>query len=251
MKSMVMRVLTVCGLACGLTGCAMFRSMPRVPVARAVYTSEPIQIDGVLNEAAWQRATVISNFYIPETYATVVSPTAARVLWDENFLYVAFDASDQDVWGYLKNHDDGTCREDVLEVFVQPDVEQGCYYNFEINALGTCLDGWIPRGKTGLIGRGVLWDCPGVKTGAKVQGTLNDWQDVDTGWQLELAIPFASLPTLNKRPPSPGDVWKIQLSRYDYSVYLPEDGRELSASIPLSKANFHLPGEWGSIRFER
>jgi hypothetical protein len=110
--------------------------------------------------------------------------------------------------------------------------------------------GWTPRGKPRLIGRGARWNCPGLKIGIRVHGTLNNWQDTDTGWTLEVAIPFASLPTLDKRPPDPGTVWKFQLARYDYSVHLPGDGRELSASIPLSKANFHLPGEWGSLRFD-
>ncbi|MDD5704745.1 MAG: carbohydrate-binding family 9-like protein [Kiritimatiellae bacterium] len=235
------------------SGCAMLRPCrpEAAPEARAAMTSEAIRIDGVLDESAWQQASVITNFTVPESFTAPVSFTEARILWDQEYLYVAFKAMDKDVWGYFEKHDDSTCQEDVLEVFIQPDAEEGSYYNFEVNALGACLDGWIPKGKRGHIRRGVLWNCPGVKTAAKVQGTLNDWRDEDTGWQLEIAIPFASLPTLARRVPQAGETWKFHLARYDYSVYLPKDGVELTSCARLSKVNFHLHEDWMPLRFER
>lgn len=241
-------------LAVPVVGYVAWRSTrwkPYVPEAMATFTTESVSVDGKLDEAGWERATPITRFMIPETFAEPVSKTNARLLWDRDYLYVGFQASDRDIWGYLRKHDDGTCSEDVLEVFVQPDPEEGSYYNFEVNALGTCLDGWIPKGKQGLIGRGVLWNCPGVRTAVQVKGELNNWHDEDQYWQLEIAIPFASLPTLEGRRPEPGDVWKFHLARYDYSVYLPGEGRELTSCAPLSEENFHLHREWIPLRFKR
>jgi len=248
---MAWRWLAGVGTVLTLTGCAMLRPERAGEPAgeKAVLTAVAPTIDGKLDEACWQRASVITNFLVPEVLTAPLSPTEARILWDKDYLYVAFRAADKDVWGYFEKRDDGTCQEDVLEVFIQPDPAAGHYYNFEMNALGTALDGFIPGGKRGLIRRGVLWNCAGLKTGAQVQGTLNDWRDKDTGWTLEVAIPFAELPSLNGAAPKAGDVWRFHLARYDYSVHLPKDGTELTSCAPLSKVNFHLHEEYIPLRF--
>jgi hypothetical protein len=77
---------------------------------------------------------------------------------------------------------------------------------------------------------------------------LNDPSDVDEYWQLEVAIPFADLPTLDGRAPRAGDQWLFHLARYDYSVYLPE-GVELSSCAPLRKVDFHRYEDWITLRF--
>jgi hypothetical protein len=252
MSRWVSVVALVAVLAAGCIGTRWTgRQRPDTAGATAIFTAEAITVDGKLDEAAWQRAVAVTNFRVPVTLAEPVSRTEARLLWDKDYLYVGFRALDQDVWGYLKEHDDSTCREDVLEVFIQPDAANGSYYNFEINALGTCLDGWIPMGKRGLMGRGIRWNCPGLKIATQVSGTLNDWKDKDESWQLEFAIPFAALPTLDGRSPDAGDVWKFHLARYDYSVYLPEDGTELTSCAPLSKLDYHRYEDWVPLRFAR
>ncbi len=64
---------------------------------------------------------------------------------------------------------------------------------------------------------------------------------------IEIAIPFAGLPTLD-RPPQSGDRWLFHLARYDYSVYLPE-GVELSSCAPLAQVDFHRYEDWIGLRF--
>lgn len=79
---------------------------------------------------------------------------------------------------------------------------------------------------------------------------MNNWRDEDKYWQLEVAIPFESLPTLKGKIPWPGDTWLFHLSRYDYSVYLPK-GVELSSCAPLSRVDFHYYEDWLHLKFER
>ncbi|MFH1903301.1 MAG: carbohydrate-binding family 9-like protein [Candidatus Omnitrophota bacterium] len=145
--------------------------------------------------------------------------------------------------------------EDVLEVFLKPDPVAhpdgpDPYYNFEINALGTVLDAFnVKRGGAGNYTRWSDWNCEGLKIAIQIKGTLNDWRDKDEYWTLEVAIPFAGLPSLNGKAPKKGNVWLFNLARYDYSVYLP-NGVELSSYSPLSWANFHLYEDWAKLRFE-
>ena len=214
-----------------------------------VHIAEPITVDGMLDEPAWERATAL-DFVIPVTHSEPLSKTRARLVWDDNYLYAGFKAWDKDIWSYFTERDSKTCDEDVLEAFIKPDPAGDPYYNFEINALNTVYDAFnVKRGAGGEDHhRWKRWNCQGLKSAVFVKGTLNDWTKVDEYWQLEVAIPFASLPSLAGKPPAVGDVWSFHLARYDYSVHLP-DGVELSSCAPLSEVQFHRYEDWMPLRF--
>ncbi len=215
------------------------------------FTDEPMKIDGHLTEKSWQKANVL-DFYIPVSRKPAVSRTEGKILWSKTHLYVGFKAYDRDIWGYYTKRDSPTYREDVLEVFIMPDPKADPYYNFEINALGTVYDAFNLKRYAGgdQIHRWARWNCRGLKVGVQIKGTLNDYTDEDEYWQMEVAIPFASLPTLKGKPPAAGDEWKFLLSRYDYSVYL-KKGVEISSSSRLRKADFHNAREWRRMIFTR
>jgi len=210
---------------------------------------EPLQIDGSLSDPRWRSAERV-KFMIPVTHREPLSETDARLLWDDEYLYVGFKAFDKDIYSYFTRRDSTTCHEDVLEVFIKTDATKEPYYNFEINALGAVYDAFnLKRGAGGPDHhRWSRWDCPGLQSAVVIEGTLNDPGDVDEYWQLEVAIPFAGLPTLEGRAPKPGDQWSFHLARYDYSVYLPE-GVELSSCAPLTEVDFHRYEDWIPLKF--
>ena len=144
----------------------------KAKVYECPYTSEKMKIDGLLNEKAWQKAAIL-DFYIPVTHKKPISKTEARLLWDDKYLYVGFKAYDKDIWGYFKDRDDPTCREDVLEIFLKTDFKKEPYYNFEINALGTVYDAFnIKRNAAGSDHRWKKWNCKGLKVGIKERSGL-------------------------------------------------------------------------------
>lgn len=211
--------------------------------------SGEITIDGKLDDPAWQKADVVTLF-VPVTDAEPLSKTEAKVLWDRNYLYVAYHAYDKDIWSTYTQRDSQTCQEDCLECFIQPDPAAQSYYNFEINALGTVYDAYdLSRNSGGSDHhRWAIWNCKGLRVGISINGTLNNPADVDNYWQMELAIPFAEMPSLAGKNPKAGDIWRYMLGRYDYSVYLP-DGVELSSNSHLTKVDFHDAKEWSELRF--
>ena len=218
---------------------------------RCLYTREKIKVDGSLDESSWKKAETL-NFVIPVTHRKPLSKTEAKLLWDKDYLYVAFKAMDKDIWSYYTKRDEPTCQEDVLEIFFKPDSEKEPYYNFEINALGTVYDAFnLKRGAGGEDHhRWSRWNCKGLKIGIKIKGTLNNPKDRDEYWQLEVAIPFTGLPTLKGKTPKNDDTWLFHLSRYDYSVYLPE-GVELSSCAPLIRVDFHRHEDWIRLKFRK
>jgi hypothetical protein len=75
------------------------------PVPSLVHrASGNISIDGQLNEEAWKKASTL-NFFVHKTHEKPLSRTEAKILWDEEFLYVGFDALDKDVWSYMTERD--------------------------------------------------------------------------------------------------------------------------------------------------
>ncbi len=209
------------------------------------YTSEPIIVDGKLDEAAWNKAPAL-NFYIPVTDEMPASFTIGKVLWNESYLYVGLKAFDRDIGGKFTERDSPTFKEDVLETFLKPHEEKDEFYNFEINVLGTVFDARQKKGMA--LKERVAWSCEGLTWKTSYRGTLNQPADEDEYWCLELAIPFSGLDVLEGTAPEEGDTWLFHLARYDYSAYLP-DGEELSSTAHLTKVNFHHYPDWDYLKF--
>jgi len=216
------------------------------------YTREALTINGLLDKHAWEEAPAL-DFYIPVSHATPQSLSCGKLLWDEKYLYAGIKAYDKDIWGYHTERNSPTCNEDVLEIFLKPRQDQSAYYNFEINPLGTVYDAYnVKRGAGGPDDhRWYKWDCEGLMVGVEIKGTLNNCEDIDEYWCLEVAIPFASLPSLKGNVPIPGETWMFHLARYDYSVYL-DEGVELSSTTKFKSAEgsfFHRHEEWQTMTF--
>ena len=211
------------------------------------YTSDTIRIDGNLNEQAWRAAPAL-DFFVPPHIQKPLSPTIGKMLWDNQYLYISFKAIDKDVGGTLTRHDSSTFKEDVLEMFFMPDPDKKFYYNLEINALGTIYDALMsPHHSWREAAR---WNLEGLMAKVEIKGSLNNPDDRDEYWQMELAIPWQKLPELEKTPPPVGKNWTFHLARYDYSAYLPE-GKELSSCAPLSLVKFHHHPDWVKMKFCR
>jgi Carbohydrate-binding family 9 len=77
-----------------------------------------------------------------------------------------------------------------------------------------------------------------------VRGTLDVRDDVDDGWSVEWAIPFAALGT---SAPAPGERWRANFYRIDRA-----NGGELSAWAPThaEPPEFHLPDRFGVLELE-
>jgi len=205
--------------------------------------TETMTIDGDLTERAWRDADAIP-FHVPVTHAVPQTQATGRLCWDADYLYVAFESADEDLEGTRITPDSQTYLDDVDEVFLQPGVYDSGYHNLEINVLGTVYD--AHNGVAGGVGAG--WTCSGLRHAARTIGTINNSTDRDTGWRLELAIPFSSLIGLEKVRPDAGDVWPFHLARYDYSAYIP-GGKELSSCALLSQPKYHNRADWIELRF--
>jgi hypothetical protein len=226
---------------------------PQPVVYRCFRAAGPIRIDGRLDETAWQRAEVITRLYQPVTLKPPSDGGEVRLLWDDENLYIGGRLQDKDVYAMLHGHDVRTWDDDVFEVFIKPSETQYPYYEFHVTPFGATLDLMFARRGAGTDQRFMQYNS-GMKAAATVQGTLNDWHDVDEGWTAEMAIPLKSL-GLSGSALKPGTTVRFAVCRYNYSVHLPpgeigSEALEYSSTARLPKLAYHLYEYYDILRFE-
>ncbi len=221
----------------------------------------PPQIDGRHDDAAWQSAPWTDEFVDIEgdPRPRPRFKTRAKMLWDDAYFYIAAQIEEPHVWGTLTEHDSVIFHDNDFEVFVDPDGDNHEYYEFEINALGTGWDLFLPRPyKDGGYAEN-RWEMPGLLTAIDVEGTLNDPTDRDTGWSVEIAMPWAALREYAHRPAPPrdGDQWRVNFSRVEWQAEI-EDGKYRKVPdtrednwvwSPQGIVDMHRPERWGSVQF--
>lgn len=107
-------------------------------------TGTPPQIDGELNDVAWQVATPaeLSNQAIKQDQK-LKNKSWFKAVWDENNFYIAASMmfpKDTKLKADMKNHDDPLWENDDFEFMLYPDVNQRQYYQFVVNPAGATAD---------------------------------------------------------------------------------------------------------------
>ncbi|MGQ9733084.1 MAG: carbohydrate-binding family 9-like protein, partial [Candidatus Zipacnadales bacterium] len=221
------------------------------PPARALCyrASSPIVIDGKLDEPAWQNVTPLDKFGCFLTKrGHPTYPTRAKVLWDDENLYVGFEAEDPDIWSEHTQRDGPLWEGEVCEVYVDPDSDGREYLEFEVNPLNTVIDLKIPREEDGTplqVSVATKWNAEGWRTAVAVEGEVQNRTDRDRSWSVEMAIPLTNFAPLGGPPPKVGDTWRLQLYRIDRSNTLKEP--EFSSWSPTD--TFHRPSQFGRLTF--
>ncbi|MCM8767567.1 MAG: carbohydrate-binding family 9-like protein [Candidatus Omnitrophica bacterium] len=218
---------------------------------RQIYVAEratkEIIIDGDITEQEWGKTPTIKKFYRPGNFDKKVnSNTYVWIKYDDQYLYIAGKMEDKCLIGYIEKQDGPVWNDDVFEIFIKPKFKSLHYYEINTNILGTIFDAFFHR-------RGVYYlknienFSSGAKVATKIKGTLNN-DDVDEGWEVEIAIPFSAF-LKTTPPPKKGDVWYFAICRYDYSIYIPY-GRELTSSAKLRRPDFHLYYDYDKLLFK-
>jgi hypothetical protein len=212
----------------------------------------PLVIDGDLNKPAWRAAPKSPRFVDMINGQPGFYDTRAAALWDDQNFYVAFWVQEPFVEARLTERDATIFQENDVEVFIDGG---DTYYEFEINALNTVYEVffiwqdayqlkshlpefdvftrqaytfggnhdrdaatfWRGTHPRGLRWAFTDWDFPGLRTAVRVQGTLNDNSDIDQGWTVEIAFPWAGMGHLaggRSLPPKDEDEWRIFFGRF-------------------------------------
>jgi hypothetical protein len=225
---------------------ALLCACSRTPAAYVVHRAQgPIQIDGVLAESAWDRAEKAGPFLRSLDGKPCTAATEARLLWDDENLYVAFLSEDPNVAGAFFKDDEKLYTSNVVELFLNPsgDAARG-YDEIEVAPTNALFDASFVGGPR--QGMDLSWSSH-ARHAVHVDGTLNDPSDVDRGWTVELAIPFAALTGMPRPRPVRGDRWKFNLYRLRQGPGQPGEGQAFS---PPMRGDFHALDKFATLRFD-
>ena len=208
---------------------------PQCPESQIVHytcyrTPEPIWIDGNLDKPAWRNALKSGRFVDIVSGDPGLFDTRTAALWDDDNFYVGFWIEEPFIEAYLTERDSIIFQENDVEVLIDGG---DCYYEFEINALGTIyeilfiwrdaykrgnrfdvpefdlfnpqvysfggdydrqLDSfWIGTHPRGTRWAFTDWDFPGLMWAVRLDGKINDRSNLDKGWTVEIAFPWRGM----------------------------------------------------------
>jgi hypothetical protein len=243
--------------------------VPALPFSPRHYvcyrTSGPMIIDGDISGNEWKNAPWSEAFNDIEgsLKPAPLQDTRMKVLWDDDYLYIAAEIKETDIQARLRQRDTIIFYDNDFEVFIDPDDDTHGYYEFEMNALNTVWDLLLtaPYRDYGNVLN--AWDIKGLKSAVKIYGTINDPHDKDDKWTVELAFPMKVLKECGNTP-EPGRQWRINFSRVEWKTKV-ENGRYVKETDPVTGRpyqeynwvwsaqgliNMHYPELWGFLQFD-
>jgi hypothetical protein len=151
---------------------------------RVPHATGNIVLDGDTDDPGWSSPARTGAFLLANG-APARPYSDARLTWGDGHLYVALYAADEDVRARTADPDGPLWLDDAFRlVFARDGVE----YAIEVSPRGTITDAARRAGGT--------WDyswSSGAHVSHELDGTMNDSNDQDEEWVIEMAIPFDAL----------------------------------------------------------
>jgi hypothetical protein len=192
---------SILATAFALASASTAAQSPVTPTAVAHAVTTPPRIDGRLDDAAWEAATVISGFRQREPVegADVSEPTLVRIVYDQANLYIAAelgDTSPTEIRATELRRDNTLDSDDTFAVLLDSHHDHRNAFVFRVNPRGTRFDALVRN---------------------EARFYYSDWDEqwtaaaamTDTGWTVEIAIPFKTLRFSN----APEQTWGINFER--------------------------------------
>ena len=247
-------------------------NIPEISFNPSIYicnkTSNTITIDGHLSKHEWSHVKWSEEFVDIEgkTSKTPFLITKMKMLWSDEYFYVAAICYNTHIWGNIKTKDMGLYRENAFEIFIDPDNDTHNYYELQINALNTISDLLLIKpyrdGKKSSISS---WDFKELKSAVKINGSLNNPSDLDSSWIIEIAIPWESFREVSSTslPPKDKDKWRLNFLRVHWNTRIINNhySKILNSELdnfsspnywtwsPQGVVNMHYPEMWGYVQF--
>ncbi len=201
------------------------------PIVPRLDEGRPV-IDGVLTDACWQAALVISNFCLPESELPVAQALEVRITHDTRYLFVSaicVEADTNRIVATRSEEDDCVWCDDSFEIWVGDPQDRSRSDQFITSPLGTRQTELKP------LPNGVR-----IRPQWKVASRL-----VAGAWVTEMSIPFTDLG--RDAGPVPGEALQLKLGREDYTVG--EEEPTYAVWPPL--APYGKRGDFGVLYFVR
>jgi len=154
------------------------KTPPSFPLPHAV--EKPV-IDGVINENVWKSALTFRNEYRIDSTQPQNSSAVWKMMWDQDFLYVAAELPDQDI----VREKEMPYLGDSVELFLMPSMHQKQYWEIIVGAGGNLYDGLQTNNR---------WGGWASRPEESVSGLKYKAVKTENGYAVEMAVPFNQVP---------------------------------------------------------
>jgi hypothetical protein len=210
--------------------------------------SQKPKFTGDLSQPPWSGTESIYSLTLSNGDGVPQQSTRFMCGWDDENFYVGFQVKDRDIRATMKERDAKVWQEEAVEFFVSPDEDLTNYYEFQFSPRNVVRDIWVENPKGRMEGSSFHgeWDCLKLMTSVHVEGKINDNTIPDSGWSIEISLPFECLLGKGKRVIS-GDIWRINFFRV---CRFPKE--EFSSYVPtnIHPWEFHVPQYFASMTFQ-
>ena len=173
-------------------------------------THLPIRVDGHANEKSW-KSVVQSPKFASASPSDETHSSVARIVYDENFLYVFIQTEDDRVFSYPNSNHEGDRKDDEIKIWIDSDKESPGYWEFQVDSRNRLQVSWITQ-----LGRETLplKDVGGLHSAVAIGGD----RPVNEGWNVEMAIPLAFVQSkdvtkYDSKPNRIGEHWRLNAMR--------------------------------------
>ncbi len=163
--------------------------------ARVTRAGAAVTLDGRLDEPGWNSAVALTPLVNPQSGEVDPRPFSARLLWDDDALYVGVRADDEDIVAAPlppRGQDTPQCGFDCIDLLLDAAGDGHNYAEIQLSPLGALSDAqWAaPRDPGPHVA--LAWKSNAVGA-VSVLGTVGTPGDTDHGWSAELRVPWSAL----------------------------------------------------------
>ncbi|MEZ5336504.1 MAG: sugar-binding protein [Methanolobus sp.] len=196
-----------------------------------------VTIDGSLDD--WDDTSGVTLYGLSESESENDRTAVVKAKYDEEYLYLVYDVKDTDLQANKVNGEGGLHLDDSIELYIDTLNDRGTAmlrddYHLIVNINEAIIDD---------IGTGTGKDYDYVINMVKnvnLEGTANNAADTDTGFIIELAVPWDDI---GGQPSN--DVVGILVAVNDLDI---EGDVNLLNYCNLIKGTYAVPDNWGSAK---
>jgi hypothetical protein len=214
----------------------------------AIFTPESPIIDGIENDSIWQQIKPVAlkdNRSGNEVRESGLQ-THVKACYDDSNLYFFFVCNDPDIWTSFTQRDEHLWENEAVEIFIDVDDVPETYVEIEVSPANVLFDSYIIDPVNIDVPKTALFNLKGIRTAVVVSGTLNERDDKDDNWTVEIAIPFTDLANENIKEVTTATEIRINFYRLDENQGM----ERMSYAWSPTGARFHKPSVFGKLIFK-
>ncbi len=237
-------------LACGCSAIRATTDKEKNMTYRVKRLNAPLTIDANWNKPAWKNVPTVELTRYMGDKPDHFPKTCAKVMYDDQALYVIFRVEDRYVRAVAKKHDDQVCRDSCAEFFFVPgtDITKG-YFNLEMNCGGTMLFHFqmVPRKDSIAL---AAEDLKRIQVAHTLPPRVETEIAQPTTWVVEYRLPLDILPKYRKdiAKPGPGVTWRANFFKCADNTSHPH--WLTWSKVERPRPDFHVPEYFGTLQFE-